>query len=226
MINDKLARILNGINRGDAIGGPSLMAKIISESLTQKRQIDPDDLVERYTDYSVRDAFDTGPTFALVFSRVQRGQKHTDAVRKAHEALGGKSSGCAPAQRIGCLAACSYVPDVQLGKQARLEASLTHFDPDAGHASAITVWITRLLLRRYDAYDIDRHLERYEEWAWKRVTKATVGDGGAGFDAVRTAWHCFLKSDDPLSMAAEISGHKNYAGPIVGAFLGASEATQ
>lgn len=223
MLNDNTLKILRGINRGDSIGGPSQMAKIIGESLANKRQIDPDDLIERYTKYSVRDAFDTGPTFALVYSHVRRGKKHPDAVRMAHEALGGKSSGCAPAQRISCLAACSHVPDPQLAKQARLEASLTHYDPDAGHASAIAVWITRLLLRGYDTYEIDGYLGLYEGYAWKQVSKATIGNGGSGFDTVRTAWHCFLGSNAPLSMVDSICGHSNYAGPIVGAFLGASE---
>ncbi len=97
MLSKAAFEIVNGIRSGDAIGGPSKMATIVAESIAVHHQIVPEDLIRRYYDWWSSDAFDTGPTFALVFGNVKSGMDHAAAVHKAHADLGGQSSGCAPA---------------------------------------------------------------------------------------------------------------------------------
>ena len=59
--------ILDGIARGDQIGGPTALARIVSESIAACGGLDVSDLTQRYLHWHQTDAFDTGPTFNLVF---------------------------------------------------------------------------------------------------------------------------------------------------------------
>ena len=216
-------KIIEGISLGDTIGGPTKMADIVTASLISKKSIDVPDLVARYTDWTRSGAFDTGPTFALVFSLIKQGIVPDEAPRITHEKLGGRSAGCAPAQRIAPLSACTYVPTSKLSQLARTEASITHYDPMAGDASAIVSLICRFLLCGWSTKDINAELNRLEPSAWLAINQASIGPGGLSNDAVRTAWFCLAKAEDPLAHATDLAGDLNYAPPIVGAFLAAQE---
>jgi len=216
-------KIIEGISLGDSIGGPTKMASIVAASISNQRTIDVPDLVARYTDWTRSGAFDTGPTFALVFALIKQSVTPNDAARIAHEKLGGRSAGCAPAQRIAPLSACTYVPTLELSQLARTEAAITHYDPMAGNASAIVSLICRFLLCGWLTEDIDAELNRLEPSAWLAINKASIGPGGLSNDAVRTAWFCLAKADDPLAHATDLAGDLNYAPPIVGAFLAAQK---
>ena len=86
MINkDFTALILNGIKKGDQIGGPFELAKIFSESLISNNSFIEDDLRSRYLDWWRGDAFDTGPTYASVFNKINKGMDPKLAVKKVHE---------------------------------------------------------------------------------------------------------------------------------------------
>ncbi|MBO6518549.1 MAG: ADP-ribosylglycohydrolase family protein [Rhodospirillales bacterium] len=199
------------------------MATIVANSLAEKRTIDKSDLVARYTRWASNNAFDTGPTFALVFGLIKEGLDSSRATKAAHEKLGNKSAGCAPAQRITPLAACSYVPTSRLSQLARDEAAITHYDKAAGDASAIVTLICRYLLCGWSVEEIDAALNRVEPNAWLAVNQASIGPSGLSNDTVRTAWFCLTNTDDPLSHATNLAGEQNYAPPIVGAFLAAQE---
>jgi len=219
MLSKNALEIVNGVRSGDAIGGPSKMATIVAESIAVHHQVVPEDLIRRYYDWWNADAFDTGPTFALVFGNVKSGMDHAAAVHKAHEDLGGQSSGCAPAQRIGSLAACDAIPNARLSEQARLEASLTHFDADAGAASAVVAIVTRLLMRCCDQEEVDAYMEQHEREAWSLVAQTSIGNGGTGYEAVHLAWDCLWSEQPSMQLCERISSANNYAGPILGAFL-------
>jgi ADP-ribosylglycohydrolase len=197
------------------------MAAIVADSIAVHRQVDVKDLVCRYSHWWRSGAFDTGPTFALVFGNIACGLSHDASVLKAHEDLSEQSAGCAPAQRIASIAACHSIPDARLGQQARLEASITHFDPDAGSAAAIVTYLTRLLLRGYSIAEINSYMEWREPSGWANVKKAPLGSGGTGYEAVKTAWHCLLVDEVPMQLCERLSGVNNYAGPILGAFMAA-----
>jgi len=172
-------------------------------------------------DWSSTSAFDTGPTFALVFGYIRDGIDPDKAPRLAHRDLGGNTAGCGPAQRILPLAACHFVPTTKLAEQARLDAAITHYDSLAGDASAICVLITRLLIEGCDLSEIDHYLQTNEKPTWSAVNRANIGESGTGLDVARTAWHCLSKASNPMQEAIGISGDNNYVAPIVGAFLAA-----
>ena len=69
---NKTALILKGIREGDQIGGPYELAKILSESFETNKGLNEDDLRARYLAWWKSDAFDTGPTYASVFSKVEK----------------------------------------------------------------------------------------------------------------------------------------------------------
>ena len=65
--------ILKGYIDGDKNGGPTELAKILSKSLITSNGFNKNDLVKRYYHWWKTDAFDTGPTFAMVFQKVSQG---------------------------------------------------------------------------------------------------------------------------------------------------------
>ena len=142
--------ILDGIARGDQIGGPMTLARIVSESVTACGDLDVADLTQRYLHWYQTDAFDTGPTFNLVFSRVSAGVNSADAAKQVDLLLEGDTAGCGPAHRSGPIAACFDIPTSDLATVARTEARITHYHPDAGSASAVVVLLCRYLLEGAD----------------------------------------------------------------------------
>ena len=129
--------ILDGIARGNGIGGPTALAEILAESLIECDGLDVGDVTRRYLDWWRSDAFDTGPTFARVFTCIDEGMEPASAVGEAHRALDGMPAGCSPAYRNSVLAACSHIPTDDLLSVAREEALITHFDPIAGDAATV-----------------------------------------------------------------------------------------
>ena len=111
--------ILNGYLSGDKNGGPTELAKILSKSLINCNGFNQNDLVQRYYHWWNTDAFDTGPTFAMVFQKVSQGVPIQDASIEVNKALNGKTAGCAPVHRIAPLAAFKNIPTNKLLDYAR-----------------------------------------------------------------------------------------------------------
>ena len=83
MINKNYTElILKGIKEGDQIGGPFELAKILSESLGSNNSFKEDDLRSRYLSWWKNDAFDTGPTYASVFNKIDKGMDPKLAVKR------------------------------------------------------------------------------------------------------------------------------------------------
>ena len=108
MNNTKI--ILDGYKIGDKNGGPTELAKILSNSLLACNGFNKNDLVKRYHHWWNTDAFDTGPTFAIVFQKVSQGILVEDASIQVNKALNGNTAGCGPAHRIAPLAAFKNIP--------------------------------------------------------------------------------------------------------------------
>ena len=145
-MND-LQLILDGMKQGDKNGGPTELAKILSDSLAVCNKFDRIDLIKRYHHWWNTGAFDTGPTFAMVFQKVSKGILIEDAVFEVNNQLNGATAGCGPAHRIAPLAASKTITTKQLVKYAKEEAKITHYHPDAGNCSAIMVLLCRYLLK-------------------------------------------------------------------------------
>lgn len=215
--------ILAGINRGDGIGGPAALAEILHQSLSDCRCLDVDDLACHYLSWWRDDAFDTGPTFSLVFQRVDAGLSVKEAVKEVDQLLGGQTAGCGPAQRIAPLAACVTIPTSKIAAAARAEASITHQHPHAGDAAAVVALLCRHLIEGCSWEIAKRNVSESEPDAWSAVLGANLSTGGHALDVVRTTIH-FLDGDEPLTKALEFSGDQNYCPVVVGAIEGVRSA--
>lgn len=215
--------ILSGIQAGDDNGGPSQVSKLLSESLAQKKAFDPRDISNRYLNWWQSSAFDTGPVFALVFSRVSDGMKQENAVRKADELLGGETAGCNPAHRIAPLASFSFIKTNDIPVVARVEARLTHWHPSAGEAASIVALMCRFMIEGNDWATSKALAEKLDPQGWRTVNGGSISDGGYAPDAVRTAIH-FLDERMSLGQAKAFAGPANYSPVLVGAFSAVREA--
>lgn len=191
------------------------MAEILFASLLETQTFDPDDITARYLAWWKEDAFDTGPTFAAVFKRIECGLDREQAVHEADIAQGGYTAGCNPAHRIAPLALFPFIMTPDIGRLARREAMITHHHPLAGDMAALMALICRLVIEGYSWRDVKRISRKMEPSAWAAVDNAKTSDGGFAPDVMRTALH-FLDGQDSIQRSIDFAGQANYAPVLVG----------
>ena len=216
MINKNYTEpILKGIKEGDQIGGPFELAKILSESLVSNNSFKEEDLRARYLTWWKSDAFDTGPTYASVFSKIDKGMDPSVAVKTVHKEFGYNTAGCGPAHRATPLAGILNIPTDQLITIARHEAKITHFDSDAGNGSAIVILLCRYLLEGNSYQDaqklISENLELKESWI--NIKKANLKPDGYIFNVIHSALY-FIENNKSLKDTFKFAGKANYC-PII-----------
>ena len=206
-----------GFQRGDKNGGPTELAKILSNSLIACNGFNQSDLVKRYYHWWNTDAFDTGPTFAMVFQKVSQGISIEDASIQVHKQLNGITAGCGPAHRIAPLAGFKDIPTNQLIDFARQEAKITHYHPDAGNCSAVMVLLCRYLIEGHSWNDSKNLVSQNEELksTWINIQNAKLNKGGYVLDVMHSAFH-FLNEEDALEKSLKFAGSANYCSVIVG----------
>ena len=206
-----------GFQHGDKNGGPTELAKILSKSLIACNGFNPSDLVKRYYQWWNTDAFDTGPTFAMVFQKVSQGISIEDASIQVHKQLNGITAGCGPAHRIAPLAGFKDIPTNQLIDFARQEAKITHYHPDAGNCSAVMVLLCRYLIESHSWNDSKNLVSQNEELksTWIKIQNANLNAGGYVLDVMHSAFH-FLNTEDALEKSLKFAGPSNYCPVIVG----------
>lgn len=207
--------LFTGLKLGDRHGGPTRMAKILFASLLETQTFDPEDITARYLAWWKEDAFDTGPTFAEVFQRIQCGLDREKAVHEADIAQDGHTAGCNPAHRIAPLALFPFIMTADIGRFARQEAIITHYHPLAGEMSALMALICRLVIDGYSWGEVKRISKKMEPSAWAAVDNANISAGGFAPDVMRTALH-FLDGQDSIQWAIDFAGQANYAPVLVG----------
>lgn len=207
--------ILQGLRNGDQIGGPFELAKILCKSLSANKGFNEDDLRIRYFNWWKEGAFDTGPTYASVFTKIDIGIEPKLAVKKVHEDFNFSTAGCGPAHRAAPLAGSTSIPTNKLILIARQEAKITHFDNDAGNGSAIVVMLCRYLLEgkswkkaKFLLAD-DKDLQE----SWHKVKNAKLSPDGYIFNVIHSALH-FLNENKSLEEAIKFSGKQNYCAII------------
>ena len=207
--------ILRGIKEGDQIGGPFELAKIVSKSLKSNNEFNEDDLRKRYLDWWKEDAFDTGPTYASVFNKIEKGMDPELAVKKVHEEFGFSTAGCGPAHRATPLAGMFSIPTNQLIILARKEAKITHYDIDAGNGSAIVIMLCRYLLEGKSFYDAENLVSNDKDLkdSWLKLQKAELKLDGYIYNVIFSALH-FIKENKTLADAIKFSGKANYCSII------------
>jgi len=212
--------ILNGIKKGDTIGGPYELAKIVSKSISSCNGFNKDDLISHYSVWWKTDAFDTGPTFASVFSKIQNGVKPDIAVQKVHQDFYFNTAGCGPAHRCSPIAGFLYIPTNKLVSIAREEAKITHFDDDAGYGSAIIVMLCRHLIEGKSWEDAKFLLanDEFLQESWYKVKNANLIPDGYIFNVIHSALH-FINENKSLEEAIKFSGKANYCAILVSVIL-------
>ena len=144
--NNRIFGCLVGLAAGDRNGGPIRMALRLANSLVERKSFDAEDICARYLEWWRDDAFDTGPTFAGVYSRVAKGVSVADAVTETHEACDGETAGCNPAHRCPPLALAGFLSDIQLEAALIKEANLSHMHQLAAEGSAFVGLLCRNLI--------------------------------------------------------------------------------
>ena len=206
-----------GFQRGDKNGGPTELAKILSNSLIACNSFNQSDLIKRYYHWWNTDAFDTGPTFAMVFQKVSQGILIEDASIQVHKELNGMTAGCGPAHRIAPLAGFKDIPTNQLIDFARQEARITHHHPDAGNCSAVMVLLCRYLIEG-NSWAVSKELvsqNKEMKSTWINIQNAKLNKGGYVLDVMHSAFH-FLNTEDALEKSLKFAGPANYCPVIVG----------
>lgn len=209
--------ILNGYKTGDKIGGPTRLAKILYESLSSCNGYNKDDIVKRYYDWWKNGAFDTGPTFAMVFQKVSEGMSIEKASIHVNKLLAGETAGCGPIHRISPLASFMKIPTDKLVSYAKQEALITHYHPDAGNCSGVMVLLCRYLLQGY-SWDESKYLvskNNETKLIWEKIKNANLNNGGYVLDVMHSALY-FLDRKDSLNKSLKFAGSANYCPVIVG----------
>jgi len=215
MNKNNIELILKGIEEGDQIGGPYELAKIFSKSLEFNNGFDESDLRNRYFDWWRGDAFDTGPTYASVFTKINKGMDAKLAVKKVHEDFGFNTAGCGPAHRATPLAGFTNISTHDLVSLARQEAKITHYHDDAGNGSAIVILICRYLLEGNSYQDAQKLISKNVELkeSWTKITKASLNPDGYIFNVIHSALH-FIDNNKSLEDTFKFAGKANYC-PII-----------
>ena len=220
MNKNNIELILKGIEEGDQIGGPYELAQIFSKSLEFKNGFDESDLRNSYLDWWRGDAFDTGPTYASVFNKINKGMDPKVAVKKVHEDFGFNTAGCGPAHRATPLAGMLTIPTDKLITFARQEAKITHFHDDAGNGSAIVIMLCRYLLEGKSYNDAENLVCNHKDLkdSWTKLQNAELKPDGYIYNVIYSALH-FIKENKSLDDAIKFSGKANYCSIIVSVIM-------
>ena len=209
--------ILNGYVQGDKNGGPTELAKILHKSLLASDGFKISDLVNRYYHWWDTDAFDTGPTFAMVFQKVSRGVSIEEASKEVDKQLNGATAGCGPAHRIAPITGNKNIPTDTLVSIARAEAAITHYHPDAGNCSAIMALLCRYLIEGSTWNESKSIVSQNEDvkTTWIKIDNASLNNGGYVLDVMHSAIY-FLDRENSLENSLSFAGPANYCPVIVG----------
>ena len=219
-MNDNADPILNGINNGDQIGGPFDLASILIDCIKKNKNFNKENLRKMYQDWWNNGAFDTGPTFASVFTKIKNGMEHDDAVLATHKQFDGNTAGCGPAHRASPLAGFDNIKTDKLIEVARDEAKITHYHEDAGNGSAIVVMLCRYLLEDKNFNEAQELISKNNELksSWKKVQNAKLKPDGYIFNVIHSALY-FITENKTLNDAIKFSGKANYCSVLVGAIM-------
>ena len=209
--------ILKGYQIGDKNGGPTALAKIFNESLVTCNGFNKNDLVKRYQNWWDNGAFDTGPTFAMVFTKISNGVPVKDAAKAINKKLNGKTAGCGPAHRIAPLSSFFKIQINTMIKIAREESKITHYHPDAGNCSAVMALLCRYLLKGHTWCESKELVSKCKDIddIWIKIQNASLNNDGHVLNVMHSALY-FLERSRPVEKSIEFAGPSNYCPIIVG----------
>ena len=211
-------KILNGINEGDQIGGPYDLASVLIDCIKKNNKFNKEDLSKMYLSWWRNGAFDTGPTYASVFTKIENGMQNDEAVFETHKQFDGNTAGCGPAHRASPLAGFDIIKTDSLIQVAKEEAKITHYHEDAGNGSAIVVMLCRYLLEGKSFDEAKKLVSKNDELkdSWTKVQCAELKPDGYIFNVIHSALY-FIQENKSLKDAIKFSGSANYCSVLVGA---------
>ena len=225
---ERLAAIVTGQAKGDAIGGPKTMASILLEEVNSSGGFDREAVMQRYLEWWRRDGFDTGPIAAEVFRRVLAGMEADASVVAVHEFYEGMTAGCAPVHRSVVLASVPFLCDEELELAVRGEATLTHFHPIAADVAVAAARIARWSA---DCCSWPEAVSNAAFGLADEVVASVIGwpekpkdQGGYAPVVLHAALHFVgtgKSPEDVLRRSSRFSGRSNYVPVLAGAFAGA-----
>ncbi len=207
--------ILEGIKLGDQIGGPYQLSKILANSIKENKKFNIAKIKTKYLNWWKNGAFDTGPKFAGVFTKIESGMSHDEAVLATHKQFDGNTAGCGPAHRASPIAGFMNIKTNNLIKVARDEAKITHYHEDAGNGSAIVVMLCRHLLEGKSFEEAQEFISTNNRLrqSWVKVQNAELKPDGYIFNVIHSALH-FIKVNKSLEDTFKFAGKANYC-PII-----------
>ena len=219
-MNHNAYRILNGINLGDQIGGPFDLASVLIDCIKKNNKFNKEDLRKMYQNWWKNGAYDTGPTFASVFTKIENGMEYDEAVLATHKQFDGNTAGCGPAHRASPLAGFDNIKTDKLIELARDEAKITHYHEDAGNGSAIMVILCRYLLEDKNFNEAQELISKNNQLkdSWLKVQNAQLKSDGYIFNVIHSALY-FITQNKSLDDAIKFSGRANYCSVLVGAIM-------
>jgi ADP-ribosylglycohydrolase len=223
--------IVAGHHRGDLIGGPSALAALLLESISERGTFDRLDVLQRYLDWWAADGFDTGPVAAKVFDLAASGLDIRKAADLVDQQLDHMTAGCAPLHRNVVLASVPDADDDLLDQWVREEATLTHRHPLAVDSAVAAARVARALVMggKWDA-TIEAVLAGSTDLAGEVIKaienweKPPVDRSGLSPVVLRAALHFVGTShsfDACLQRSIKFSGEDNYVPILAGALAGA-----
>jgi ADP-ribosylglycohydrolase len=227
MLKNHQHHVLTGLADGDRHGGPTAMANVLTQSLTECGGLDIEDLTGRYLEWWRSDGFDTGPVFNDVMALLNQGVSQDKAVRIVDKKHNGLTAGCNPAHRITPLSLISSITIEQLPCLAMQEAQITHHHPLAGDVSAAVVVLCRALLdgmtyEKAKAFAAKDRLSETRE-AILNPDDRPLSTSGFSPEALRAAIHFIDQSSsasEAIKEASLFAGDDNYCPVLVGAISG------
>ena len=225
-LEDRIRGSLLGLAAGDRIGGPTRMALLLGESLTENRGYVSTDVEQRYVNWWSTEGFDTGAVSDRVFRLISKGMPGHRAVKKVDQELHGMTAGCNPVHRSVAIALSANIEDSDIAAIAQRESRLTHANHLAGLISASSVDLIRMLIKGADWPRALMKLENtsapviHDELATARNGK--IHPDGYSPHVLGAAIHFVDTSnsfDEMLERAIDFAGDENYC-PVLAGVLG------
>lgn len=217
----------------------TIMALSIAESIVDRRDVDPQDIGQRFVAwYESNDLRGIGTTMKWAVERLKAGESWKTAGEKGMWATGN-----AAAARIAPIAMFDYRSPGRLKKHVEQVSAITHNNPEAiAGAQAVAYGIARILSDGLDrgkfiaqsaGYIGRSEVARRLEQAARHLDAGTppeealrqLGTGGSAPETIGSAFYTFLRTpedyQEALSSIITAGGDTDTTGAVVGALSGA-----
>lgn len=227
-MNDKIRGAFLGLAAGDLIGGPIMMAMELAASLLKQNGFNRKSIEQHYLSWWKRDGFDSGPTAARVFQRVQSGSNFETAAKQVHDEFDKMTAGCNPCHRCLPISLLGAISDHNVSIFSKREACITHLHAMAGETAAAFNQLCRLLIKGSTWNEaLDQAISTSHTEIRVHIERALSGSfnvSGYAPHAFATAVHFTNRGqtfDETLTQCISADRDANYVPVLAGALGGA-----